>query len=423
MSEKAADEMSRHPNLEGRLAIITPGLKTNWASYFTDSPTNQPKPSVAEWISLLQSAAARPWEISDRLSKLLNSPKSGPELQHSWILLTNLFSVTFEAAKIMADDFDPTGWQDLLEVQNRILRHAAQLLVREDRPDTAVLSRRALYLQTITDLNKKIVDIWDPDELLDQVVNVIQQNLGYEYVNLYRLDQSEQMLTLQNAIWKGQHPRFETPIRLKVDTQGLANRVAATGRAMLVADVSQDLTFTHHSALPTVKSALAVPLSAGKNLVGVLEFSSEQPNALSDDDRQIGQALADHVAVAMENARLQNALQRHLREKTLLYESNLALGTSLDLDRVLKLMTQKIAEAVDAGACVICHVDKKAHTTTALAQYVYRFPGNPPHTWRKLNQRIHISKDPVGQQTLRTVRPVIGRIDPDKPPGQQPAWS
>ena len=192
MSEKAATEMPGHPDLAERLAIITPGLETNWDSYFSDSPTNHPKPTVEEWVDLLQSGASRPWEISDRLSKLLRSPKSGPELQHGWVLLSNLFAVTFEAAKSMGDDFDPIGWQNLLEIQNRIQRHAAQLLVREDRPDTAVLSRRALYLQTITDLNKKIVDIWDPDELLDQVVKVIHKNLDYEYVNLFHLGQFEQ---------------------------------------------------------------------------------------------------------------------------------------------------------------------------------------------------------------------------------------
>jgi len=33
------------------------------------------------------------------------------------------------------------------------------------------------------------------------------------------------------------------------------------------------------------------------------------------------------------------ALQRRVREQNLIYESNLALGTNLDVDTVLKLMT------------------------------------------------------------------------------------
>jgi PAS domain S-box-containing protein len=157
-------------------------------------------------------------------------------------------------------------------------------------------------------------------------------------------------------------------------------------------------------------------------LVGVLDVESNQLNAFTEDDQEIGQALADHVAVAIENARLQTALQRHLREKTLLYESNLALGASLDMDTILNLMTRKIAEALEAGACVICRIDQKANTITSLAQYIFRYPGNPSHTWRRPDEPIHISKDLAAQQILKTTRPVIGRVSPQQPT-QTSAWT
>ena len=407
-------------NYEPWIENLIPGLQTRWNDHFSSAPANQPVLALNDWLTLLQTAATAPWKISDQLSHLLNAPKSSLELQHSWGTLANLFTLTFEAGQSAVPELEPTAWQKLLEIQNRVLKHSAQVLVREDRPDTAVLTRRALYLETITELNKKIVDIWDPDEMLDQVVKVIQKHLGYDYINIFRLNQNDQTIYLQSAIWKGQHPQADIPIRLKVNPQGIVSRVAATGRPMLVNEIAPEASSSAHSDLPLLKAELAVPLIIGQNLVGVLDFGSNQPNAFSDDDRMIGQALAEHVAVAIENARLQAALQRHLREKTLLYESNVALGTSLDMDTSLKLMSQKIAEAVEAGACVICQVNQKTHAVTALAQYIFRYPGNPTQTWRKLNKPVHISKDPVAQQVLKTVRPVIGRVNPDKPP---PAWS
>ena len=411
-TKAAGNDISSQANFEAWIESLIPGLKARWSDYFSGIPTGHsiPIPPLDEWLATLQTAATSPWKLPDQLIRLLNAPKGGVKLQNSWVLLTNLFSLTFDAAQSATPPLDATGWQRLLETQNKTLKHAAQVLIRENRPDTAALTRRALYLQTITDLNKKIVDIWDPDELLDQVVKLIQKNLGYDYVNIFRLNQIEQTLLLQSAIWKGQHPKLDAPIVFKIDTQGTVNRVAATGRPLLVNNVGQDRTPSSHPALPSIRAELAVPLIIGKNLVGVLDFGSDSSDVFSDDDHQIGQALADHVAVALENARLQTGLQRHLREKTLLYESNLALGTSLDMDTVLRLMTRKIAEAMDAGACVICQVDKKAKTTTALAQYVFRYPGNPAQTWRTINKPIHISKDPVGQQVVRTARPVVGRI-------------
>ena len=417
----------RQPHAEAWIPGIIPALKARWTGHFSDLPATQSPPRLNDWLTLLHLAATTPWKISAQLSQLFEPPKGSVELQNSWVRLTNLFAFTFEAIQSSAGQLDSSAWQSMLEIQNRILKQAAHVLViKEDRPDTAALTRRALYLQTVTELNKKIVDIWDSNELLDEVVAVIHRNFGYEYVNLFCLDQATQSLTLRSAIWKGQRPNLEEHNSFEVDPEGIVSRVAATGRMMRVNDVAQNPSFVPHPALPDVKAQLAIPLILGNNLVGVLDFDSDRPYAFAEDDRQIGQALADHVAVAMENARLQTALQRHLREKTLLYESNLALGTSLDMDTVLNLMAQRISEVLEAGACVICRVDRKAQTTTALAQYILRYPGNPRRIWRNLGVSMRFSKDSIGHQVLKTARPVIGRVNhhkagqaSDKPP----AWS
>lgn len=420
--QKAADNPSSiHPtsDLPTWLTSLGPTLKTRWSSYFSGPAS----PEVNAWLNLLHAAAATPWEVSERLSELLRLPQTSLDLQNSWITLSKLFAVTFEAAQ--ASDEPPAAsiWQNLLEIQNKILQQAATVsLTRPDRPNTSILSRRALYLQTITELNQKIINIWDPAELLDEVVVVIQKNLGYDYVNLFRLDQSTQTLTLQSAIWKGQRPKPENYFELKVDHQHTVGRVAATGQIAQVNNRPPNKNSQPLPALTGANSQLAIPLIVNNNLVGVLDIESEQPEAFTEDDRQIGQALADHVAVALENARLQNAVQRHLREKTLLYESNLALGASLEMETILNLMTRKIAEALEAGACVICRIDQKANTVTAIAQYVFRYPGNPGRTWRAVNEPIHISKDLVVQQVLKTARPVVGRATLT-PSDQESNWT
>lgn len=409
--------------LEAWLADMMPALVTRWSEQVSKSPARQPISNLDDWIALLNTAATAPWQIADRLAQLLAAPKSSTDLENSWAGLTGLFSLTFEAAQDTAGQLGPSDWQNLLEVQNRILKQAARVLqVRRKRPDTAVLSRRALYLQTITDLDQKIVEIWDPAELLDEVVTVIQNNLGYEYVNLFLLTPTGQTLSLKSAIWKNQRPKPKDHIDLPVGEAGAVSRAAATGQIVVAGHAPDNANFSPHPALPHIKSQMAVPLIAGKTLIGVLDIACERPNAFAEDDLQIGQALAYHVAVAIENARLQTDLQRRLREQTLLYESNLALGTSLDMDRVLGLMTKKIAEALEAGACVICQIDEQARTTTALAEYIFRYPGNPTATWRKLNKPVRLSKDPAAQQVLRTGRPVIGRLSPEKT-GRHSGWT
>jgi PAS domain S-box-containing protein len=406
---------SNEDYFESWIPTLLPILKSGWHKQFADTPAAQSSPDLNDWLELLNVAATAPWQISDQLSRLFPPPKSSSDLQERWKKLTLMFSLTLEAAESKAGQLEPTTWRTLLQVQNRILSQATRMLqIKQNRPDTGALTRRAFYLQTIIDLNKKIVEIWDPSELLDEVVAIIQKNLGYEYVNLFQVHPTKQELLLQSAIWNNQRPKPEDYITLQIGTRGIVSRVAATGQIVLVNDVAQEPEYVPHPALPDTRAQLAVPLIVGNNLVGVLDLQSTQLHAFVEDDRQIGQALAYHVAVALENARLQADLQRHLREKTLLYESNLALGTSMDMDRVLGLMSQKIAEALEAGACVICRIDQETNMITALAEYTFRYPGNPAHTWRTLNTPLPLSKDPAGQQVLKTGRPVISRLHPDR---------
>ncbi|MBE7474489.1 MAG: hypothetical protein DPW09_32865 [Anaerolineae bacterium] len=410
-------------HLKAWLAVIVPGLKARWGHFLAELPSPGVAPELGDWLALLHAAAVTPWKIPRYLNQLIAPPKTSAELQHGWLILTHLFGVTFQAAQAEASRLDAVAWQSLTKMQNRILKAASASfsLTRDNRPDTAILSRRALYLQTVTDLNKKIVDRAKPHDLLNEVVSLIQQNFNYEYVNLFILNAGKQRLELQHGAWKNQPFDPAGPITFALDQESLVGRVAATGQTALVNDLAQHPQLKSHPSLPQTQAQLAAPLLVGNNLVGVLAIESSQPESFTEVDHQVLTALADHVAVAIENARLQTALQRRLREQTFIYESNTALGTSLDSDNVLKLMTQKITEALDAGACVICQVDEKALTTTALAEYVLRYPGNPAHTWRKVDTPIHFSKDPLSQQLLKANRPIISRADAGKP-NRETVW-
>ncbi len=413
LNEKTSDSSEEESSSLARwLPALAPSLKNHWAGGLKDLPPSL-SPQLADWLALLHVAASCPWKIPPYLAQLLRRPKSSAEVQNAWLVLARLFSLTFEVVQTELKPEDPGLWRDLLEAQNCILKAAATGLAREHRPTTDILTRRSLYLQIAADLHRRVVATTEPNELLDGATMLIQQNLGYDYVNLFLLNQGRQMLTLQSAFWKNQFPRLEENIALKLTDPGIVNRAAATGQVVLVNDTSQHPGFRPHPAMPRPQAQLAVPLMVGNNLIGVLDVESDRADFFTEDDRQLLQALADHIAFAIENARLQTALQRHLREKNLLYESNVALGPTLEVDTVLKLMTQKFAEALDVGACVICMTDEKANTITAVAEYVRRYPGNPPRTWRKLNVPFHLTQDPIARQVLKAGRPVVTRAGAD----------
>lgn len=103
--------------------------------------------------------------------------------------------------------------------------------------------------------------------------------------------------------------------------------------------------------------------------------------------------------------------QRYLKEQTLIYETITALSAGLDMDSVLQLMSQKLAEAAKAGACVISSIDEKTQTITPLVEYLASDPDGLIHTWRVLNIPLDLAKDTIGQRVLKAARPIVGRAN------------
>jgi signal transduction histidine kinase len=89
--------------------------------------------------------------------------------------------------------------------------------------------------------------------------------------------------------------------------EGLSGRVAMTATPLVVNDYLQeylDSPFLEAAKGVGVRSAVAVPLHARGTVIGVLMVSSRSPHQFRPEDQQLLSTLADHAAIAIENATL-----------------------------------------------------------------------------------------------------------------------
>jgi sigma-B regulation protein RsbU (phosphoserine phosphatase) len=89
--------------------------------------------------------------------------------------------------------------------------------------------------------------------------------------------------------------------RLKIGKDGMVGYVASTGQMRYAPDVREDKYYIacEHSTL----SEVAIPLRVGERLVGVFTASHPEVDGFPRQQLRILQALSDHVAVAINNAR------------------------------------------------------------------------------------------------------------------------
>jgi putative methionine-R-sulfoxide reductase with GAF domain len=80
----------------------------------------------------------------------------------------------------------------------------------------------------------------------------------------------------------------------------------------VVGDVSRDPDY--QPDVPGTRSEMVIPLLEGSDILGVIDFQSEQPYAFALDDVAAGETLAEFVVIALRNARLYQAARWSRRE-------------------------------------------------------------------------------------------------------------
>jgi signal transduction histidine kinase/putative methionine-R-sulfoxide reductase with GAF domain len=137
--------------------------------------------------------------------------------------------------------------------------------------------------------------------------------------------------------------------------EGVVSRVVRTGESALIADVSQDPDYS--PAQPATRSQLSVPMRREDRVIGVINLESPELAAFDQDDLAVIERLADHAAIAIENANLYHESQRRAEDKTLLYDISLTVSSHLALALVLEAVYERLRDVWDPPVFYIALYD------------------------------------------------------------------
>ena len=172
-----------------------------------------------------------------------------------------------------------------------------------------VLAQRRLAdekdgLTVLNDLAKSLITTKDLDEVLRRVVNAARELLKAEASVLWLFEAG----VLWPVAWEGIADRAAEPLRFQV-TPNLAERLALERkislRHLLAQTGGPDPTAVFGTAGQTLSASFVGP----EGLVAVLAVGSPRPREFTAIEERLLLALADHAAVAVENARLYRRLR------------------------------------------------------------------------------------------------------------------
>ncbi|MBN1487438.1 MAG: GAF domain-containing sensor histidine kinase, partial [Anaerolineae bacterium] len=152
--------------------------------------------------------------------------------------------------------------------------------------------------------------ILEPEKLLSTVVPQIKDRFDLYHVHVYTLDEEAGELVMRFGSGEPGRIMREDGHKISLlEENSLVAQAARTGNPVVVNDVTQDPNFMPNPLLPDTRSEVAVPVSIGGQILGVVDVQDDEPDRFTKSDINVFTTLAAQIAAALQNARLFNEIQ------------------------------------------------------------------------------------------------------------------
>jgi PAS domain S-box-containing protein len=231
----------------------------------------------------------------------------------------------------------------------------------------ADLVQRSNQLQTAAEVSHAATGILDPEELIQQVVDLVQARFGLYYVGLFLVDRAGEW-TDEPGTWavlragsgEAGQQMLSVGHKLEIGGESMIGWCVANQQARIALDVGEEAVRFDNPYLPETRSEMALPLIARGQAVGAMTVQSEEQAAFSDEDIAVLQTMADQVANAIENARLLEETQRSADRERLVGEITARMRETLDMDTVLKTAIREMGDTLGLAKIEVRLMDEIA---------------------------------------------------------------
>ncbi|MCC6192159.1 MAG: GAF domain-containing protein [Anaerolineales bacterium] len=258
--------------------------------------------------------------------------------------------------------------------------------------------RRAAQLALLSEVSQQVADTLDEAQLLQRAAGALVNRLGFSEAAIMLPAEAGELTVV--ALAATEAIPVQIGFRLKMGT-GAAGHAALTRSTYLANNIAED-PYYFDSLGRSQGSALALPLLREGQLLGMIYVETGQPQAFSPVDVVALETLAQHVATALQNARLYAAQRRRAEEERLLLSAARDLSAGLSQEAVLNAAVRHVTAALQASSSTVSLWDRDADRVVTLLDYALppstgqEAGGTPyplaryPQTRRVLEQRLAV---------------------------------
>jgi phosphoserine phosphatase RsbU/P len=186
----------------------------------------------------------------------------------------------------------------------------------------ARVSRQAQTLEVQNEIAVELASILELGPLLERVGQLLRRLIDYQMFSIMLLDERGETLITRYA-WRFGYSH--APLRRIPVNTGLVGAAVREWRFVNVPDVTKDPRYLPMNE--ETRSELVVPLFYKGRIIGVLDLEHTRPQFFTEEHERILTTLAAQVAIAIENARLYQAVRAQERQ----LERDIAMAREVQL--------------------------------------------------------------------------------------------
>ena len=225
------------------------------------------------------------------------------------------------------------------------------------------LERQARELEFLDRVRTVVASQLNLSEVMQHTVKAVSEVFGYKLVSVYLHQQDELVLQYQVG-----YPKVIERVPV---SKGVIGKVLRSGQPALITSTQENQDFLE--AFEGICSEVAVPLVSQGKVTGVLNLESTE-HVLGLEDLRVMMSLSEHIGMAIERAKLYDAISHNEKQLRLLTENMNDLICLHTLDGTFSyvspssrtLLGYEPSELLGTSPFVLVHPDRSQETQAAF---------------------------------------------------------
>lgn len=207
------------------------------------------------------------------------------------------------------------------------------------------VAERTRQIRTAAEVAQGLTTTFNLDELLNKTVRLIVERFGFYHAGIFMIDPTGTTASLRAAHGPSAEEMLKRGHQLEVGSDSIVGWASSRLEPRVAADVERDPVHHKNPLLPETRAEVGVPIALGEVALGVLDVQSVEPFIFDDEMIIVLQTLANQIAVAIQNASLEEGARAEAPEIERMYRQGLEIVGAETVPEMLELTSRALNEA------------------------------------------------------------------------------